>query len=186
MTDKFKKFMNIWEIEYHQHLMAKLIDENTVSRKVNNFLKSHSQKQIQRISSLTSDQFRAPWDEEKSAGNVGREADVLISSLKQKVARLESKLHITESRLVREEKKNQRSQMQLVSIKNENTANNIEAMIKRSDVVICPVNCNSHNACYQVKRLCNRHNKTLKILNSSSLSAVKSALFDPAQEAVLN
>ena len=66
------------------------------------------------------------------------------------------------------------------------TTNNIEAMVKRSDVVICPVNCNSHNACLKVKKLCNRHNKQLRILSSSSLSAVTNALFSPEHETILN
>ena len=55
---------------------------------------------------------------------------------------------------------------------------NLEAKVKRSDVVICPVSCNSHNACIKVKKLCNRYNKELKILNSSSLSALTRAVFD--------
>jgi len=54
-----------------------------------------------------------------------------------------------------------------------------EAKVKRCDMVVCPVNCNSHNACLRVKKLCNKHNKTVKFLNSSSLSAVAQALFIP-------
>ena len=34
----------------------------------------------------------------------------------------------------------------------------IEAKVKASDLVLCPVNCNSHNACILVKKLCNQHN----------------------------
>ncbi|MGM0654521.1 MAG: DUF2325 domain-containing protein [Thermodesulfobacteriota bacterium] len=52
----------------------------------------------------------------------------------------------------------------------------IEARVKKSDLVICPVNCNSHNACIQVKKLCNQHKKPLKILSNSSLSAVSQAV----------
>lgn len=59
-----------------------------------------------------------------------------------------------------------------------NSNDNMEARVKRCDMVLCPVNCNSHNACLMVKRLCYRYNKPLKILNSSSLSAVTQALFD--------
>ena len=59
-----------------------------------------------------------------------------------------------------------------------NSSDNMEARVKRCDMVICPVNCNSHNACLMVKRLCYRYNKPLKILNSSSLSAVTQVLFD--------
>ncbi|MBW2655600.1 MAG: DUF2325 domain-containing protein [Deltaproteobacteria bacterium] len=63
---------------------------------------------------------------------------------------------------------------------------NLEAKVKRCDVVLCPVNCNSHNACLKVKKLCNRYNKRLKILRSSSLSAVSQALFIPENEIVMN
>lgn len=59
-----------------------------------------------------------------------------------------------------------------------NSRDNMEARVKRCDMVICPVDCNSHNACLMVKRLCYRHNKPLKILSSSSLSAVAQVLFD--------
>lgn len=70
-----------------------------------------------------------------------------------------------------------------------NATTSLEARVKRSDLVLCPVNCNSHNACLKVKQLCNRHNKQLKILSSSSLSAVTSALFTNAEgeaQTVLN
>lgn len=59
-----------------------------------------------------------------------------------------------------------------------NSSDNMEARVRRCDMVICPVNCNSHNACLMVKRLCHRYNKPLKILSSSSLSAVAQVLFD--------
>ena len=69
-------------------------------------------------------------------------------------------------------------------MKNANT--NLEAKVKRCDLVLCPVNCNSHNACRKVKQLCSRHNKPLKILSSSSLSAVTQALFQPDEGVTLN
>jgi Uncharacterized protein conserved in bacteria (DUF2325) len=72
-------------------------------------------------------------------------------------------------------------------MKNANT--NLGARVKRCDVVLCPVNCNSHNACLKVKKLCNQHNKQLKILSNSSLSAVSQALFIPPEnrnEEILN
>ncbi len=56
---------------------------------------------------------------------------------------------------------------------------NLEARVKRCDVVLCPVNCNSHNACLKVKKFCNRYQKPLKFLGSSSLSAVSRAIFLP-------
>jgi len=63
---------------------------------------------------------------------------------------------------------------------------NLEAKVKRCDVVLCPTNCNSHNACLRVKKLCNRYNRNLKIISSSSLSAVTQALFIPETEIALN
>ena len=62
----------------------------------------------------------------------------------------------------------------------------IEARVKRSDLVLCPVNCNSHNACIRVKKLCNQHNTPLKILSSSSLSAVSQAVFSQEKTSTLN
>ncbi len=65
-----------------------------------------------------------------------------------------------------------------------NRNSNIEAFVKKSDMVICPVNCNSHNACLRVKKLCNRYNKKVKFLNNSSLSTVTHALFETDQQLV--
>ena len=62
----------------------------------------------------------------------------------------------------------------------------IEAKVKRSDLVLCPVNCNSHNACIRVKKLCNQHKTPLKILSSSSLSAVSQAVFSQETTAPLS
>jgi hypothetical protein len=36
----------------------------------------------------------------------------------------------------------------------------LESLLKRADVVLCPVNCNSHTACTLVKNLAKKHNKT--------------------------
>lgn len=69
-------------------------------------------------------------------------------------------------------------------LKNSNA--NIEAKVKRCDIVLCPVNCNSHNACQKVKRLCTQHNKDLKILHNSSLSTVSQALFLPGEQQTIN
>ncbi len=67
-----------------------------------------------------------------------------------------------------------------------NTNTNFEAKVKRCDVVICPVNCNSHNACLKVKRLCKLYNKECKILRNSSLSAVSDALLVHQDETSIN
>ncbi|PIE71320.1 MAG: hypothetical protein CSA22_03400 [Deltaproteobacteria bacterium] len=52
----------------------------------------------------------------------------------------------------------------------------LEARIRRSDVVLCPVTCNSHGACGQVKMLCKKFNKPMQMLPGSSLSMLSSAL----------
>lgn len=53
----------------------------------------------------------------------------------------------------------------------------IDAKVRRADLVICPVSCNSHGACEQVKRLCKKYDKPVKMLPTSSLSAVSSVLY---------
>jgi hypothetical protein len=53
----------------------------------------------------------------------------------------------------------------------------IDAKVQGADLVICPVNCNSHGACEQVKRLCKKHGKPFKMLPTSSLSAVSGVLY---------
>ena len=52
----------------------------------------------------------------------------------------------------------------------------LECMIKKSDIVLCPVDCNSHGAAFSVKKICNRINKPYQMLTSSSLSSISSAL----------
>jgi len=51
-------------------------------------------------------------------------------------------------------------------------ARHLENRLKRSDIVICPVNCNSHAACALVKNLGKKHNKPVHMLANFSLSAV--------------
>ncbi|CCO08186.1 DUF2325 domain-containing protein [Desulforamulus hydrothermalis] len=48
--------------------------------------------------------------------------------------------------------------------------------IKRCDVVFCPIDCNSHNACLSVKKLCKKEGKPYKILSSSSISGIIQAV----------
>jgi hypothetical protein len=57
-----------------------------------------------------------------------------------------------------------------------NGVRNLESRLKRADVVLCPVGCNSHAACTLVKNLGKKHNKPVHMLTSSSLSAVSQAL----------
>ena len=60
----------------------------------------------------------------------------------------------------------------------------LESRLRRADVVLCPVNCNSHGACSVVKNLAKKHNKTVHMLANSSLSTVirviQGAANDPA------
>lgn len=48
--------------------------------------------------------------------------------------------------------------------------------ILRCDIVFCPIDCNSHNACLSVKKLCKKHCRLLKLLRSSSLTGISQAL----------
>lgn len=52
----------------------------------------------------------------------------------------------------------------------------LESRLRRADIVLCPVSCNSHAACSLVKSLGKKHNKPVRILASSSLSAMAQAL----------
>ncbi len=67
-------------------------------------------------------------------------------------------------------------------LKNGNS--NLDAKVSRSDIIICPVNCNSHNACNRLKRLCRKYKKPLKMLPNASVSSISTALF--TTEANLN
>lgn len=52
----------------------------------------------------------------------------------------------------------------------------LEKQLMRADIVLCPINCNSHAACSTVKNMGKKHNKKVHFLRSSSLSAIGSAL----------
>jgi hypothetical protein len=52
----------------------------------------------------------------------------------------------------------------------------LESSLKRADIVLCPVNCNSHAACSLVKNLGKKHNKPVHMLASFSLSTVSHVL----------
>ncbi|MEA4924414.1 MAG: DUF2325 domain-containing protein [Syntrophomonadaceae bacterium] len=52
----------------------------------------------------------------------------------------------------------------------------LEGLIKKSDIILCPVDCNSHGACLSVKKICNRIKKPYQMLPSSSLSSISQAL----------
>ena len=54
----------------------------------------------------------------------------------------------------------------------------LENRIRRADMVICPVTCNSHAACSLVKSLGKKHKKPVRLLNSASLTALAQAIAD--------
>lgn len=55
---------------------------------------------------------------------------------------------------------------------------NLEGRLRRADVVLCPVNCNSHAACSMVKKLGKKYNKTVHMLSNSSLSGVSQVIWE--------
>ena len=55
-------------------------------------------------------------------------------------------------------------------------ARTLESRFKRADLVLCPVDCNSHAACIVVKKLGKKHNKPVRMLFGSSLNAISQAL----------
>lgn len=48
----------------------------------------------------------------------------------------------------------------------------LENSVQRADVVLCPVNCNSHGACLMVKSLGKKYRKPVHMLNNFSLSTL--------------
>ncbi len=56
--------------------------------------------------------------------------------------------------------------------------NKLENCLQRADMVLCPVNCNSHAACLQVKNLCKKHKKNLHIMKNFSLSAIERTIIE--------
>ena len=54
----------------------------------------------------------------------------------------------------------------------------LEDRMKRADMVLCPVNCNSHAACTVVKKLGKKHKKNVHMLHNYSVSAISQVLRD--------
>jgi len=54
----------------------------------------------------------------------------------------------------------------------------IESIVEKNDVIFCPVDINSHNACQMIKETCKMRNKPCCFLRSSSLSALKKMLLN--------
>ncbi len=51
-----------------------------------------------------------------------------------------------------------------------------EKCLQRADMIICPINCNSHTACLKVKDMCKKYKKSFHMLPTGSISAVKRLL----------
>jgi siroheme synthase (precorrin-2 oxidase/ferrochelatase) len=58
----------------------------------------------------------------------------------------------------------------------------LRPVIGWADVILCPVDINSHNACLTVKKLCRKMQKPYRMLDSSSLSNVSRVLSDFSTE----
>lgn len=52
----------------------------------------------------------------------------------------------------------------------------LEERLKRADIVLCPVSCNSHAACSFIKNMGKKHRKPIHFLFNSSLNAISQAL----------
>ena len=60
----------------------------------------------------------------------------------------------------------------------------LEQSLQRADVVLCPVNCNSHGACVLVKNLAKKYRKPVHMMANFSLSAVAGVISAHAGEQV--
>jgi len=52
----------------------------------------------------------------------------------------------------------------------------LKSQVRRADMVLCPVSCNSHNACLAVKKIGKKYSKQVHMLAGSGLSAISQAL----------
>ena len=52
----------------------------------------------------------------------------------------------------------------------------LEEKVRRSDVVLCPVDVNSHNGCLSVKKICKKIDKPYQMLSNSSLTSITQSL----------
>lgn len=57
-----------------------------------------------------------------------------------------------------------------------NGIDSLKRSLCRADIILCPVNCNSHGACLKVKELAKKHKKTFYMLPNGSLSTLSRLL----------
>jgi hypothetical protein len=62
----------------------------------------------------------------------------------------------------------------------------LENLIGWADVILCPVDVNSHHACLSVKKICTKWEKPYYMLTSSSVSSISRALADVAEMEMTN
>jgi hypothetical protein len=58
----------------------------------------------------------------------------------------------------------------------------LEERLKRADIVLCPVSCNSHAACSVIKNMGKKHKKPVHFLFNSSLNALSQALSQKGED----
>lgn len=59
-----------------------------------------------------------------------------------------------------------------------NGSKDLEKSVKRADMILCPIDCNSHGACTMVKKFCKKYGKSFQMLPSSGASSVFKAIFN--------
>jgi len=62
----------------------------------------------------------------------------------------------------------------------------LKRQVMRADLVLCPVNCNSHNACSVVKKLAKKYSRPVHMLAGSGLSAISQALLESQKGASIH
>ena len=67
-------------------------------------------------------------------------------------------------------------------VSNSNGGQALANLVRRADVVLCPVDVNSHNACLGVKKFCKKWETPYHMLHSSSVSSIHHALMGVAGE----
>ncbi|MDR0842968.1 MAG: DUF2325 domain-containing protein, partial [Acidobacteriota bacterium] len=65
-------------------------------------------------------------------------------------------------------------------------AHELECCLRRADMVLCPINCNSHAACLIIKKLGKKHRKPVCMLPNFSLSAVSRAIWNKDRTGAIN
>jgi len=58
----------------------------------------------------------------------------------------------------------------------EESMRSLDALVERCDLVCCPVDCVSHDACRRTKKLCKRHGKPFVPLRSAGSAGLVDAL----------